>query len=100
LGRKEGGKVLILIEGAEQIAHGQVGIAFGASGTGYASGFFWDWANRLGMQRHGTTSDNEVQAAKAACRSIVSPLSRLFANDIMYGRAGFALLRLRMLHQA
>jgi hypothetical protein len=100
LRRKESGKVLILIEWAEQITHSQIGGAFGASGTGHASGFFGNGSNRLGMQRHGTPSDNELPAARATCRSIVSPLSRLFANDIMYGRASFSLLRTRVLYHA
>jgi hypothetical protein len=52
LGRKKGHKVLILIERSEQITHGQIGIAFGTSGTGDSSRFFRNWADRLGMQCH------------------------------------------------
>jgi hypothetical protein len=58
LSRKERRKVLILIERTEQIAHGEIGIAFRTSGAGDASGFFGNGADRLGMQCHGGPPTN------------------------------------------
>src|SRR5215510_4696256 len=58
MGRKKGRKQLIVIKGAQQVAHVKIGITFGASRMGDPGSFLGNRANRVGVQRHRLSPTN------------------------------------------
>ena len=99
LGGKKGRKQLIVIEGAQQVAHVKIGIAFGAGRMGDPGSFLGNRANRVGVQRHRLSPTKDLSRQRPLGREIVSLLSPPIRQHY-HGRAGFALLRQRVLHVA